>query len=150
MTRILDLQVAAYGRSGGPQQPGVADRASVESAIDVGVALFDAARNEVRRWQRDTTDWDAAPTIEQARAYDRLYRELHAALARLLPLVATLEKAATPPENADRLHAALRELEGIVCFDLDRVVRADQAFRAGRTTRTMAEVKDAFHRRVGE
>ena len=151
MTRALDRQIETYGRADGPaQQPGKPPgRAAVESEIDIGVSLFDAAKNEVRRWQRDTADWDAPATTEQARAYDRTYRTLHASLLRLVSDVAALEQAGTAPENADRLRAAVAELDVIVSFDLDRLIRADRETRAGRPTRSTDEVKDALRRRVG-
>ena len=150
MTRVLDRQIETYGRPDLGRPAGAPpERAAVESAIDVGVSLFEAAANEVRRWQRDTADWDAPATLDQARAYDRTYRTLHASLHRLLADVAALEQAGAPPENSGRLRDALAELDAMVVFDLDHVVRADQATRAGRPTRSMEQVNDALHRRVG-
>ena len=149
MTRVLDRQLEAYGSADTDRAGGAPDRRAVESAIDVGVGLFEAAKNEVRRWQQDTADWDAPATIERARAYDRTYRTLHVSLSRLLSDAGALQASQTPPENLDRLRAAVQELDGIVCFDLERVIRADHAFRTGRPTRTTAEVRDALRRRVG-
>ena len=149
MTRVLDRQLEAYGDAGAARAGTAPDRRTVESAIDVGVALYEAAKNEVRRWQQDTADWNAPATIEQARAYDRTYRTLHASLSRLLQDAAALESSGTPPENVDLLRGAVQELDAIVCFDLERLIRADRASRTGRPTRTMAEVRDAFRGRVG-
>ena len=74
MTRVLDLQIEAYNKGEAParaEAPG-ARRRSVESGIDVGVALFEAAKNEVRRWQQDVSDWDEPRARDPARADDRV------------------------------------------------------------------------------
>jgi hypothetical protein len=152
MTRVLDRQISAFrvDRPEG-QQPARPDRRAVESAIDVGVSLFESAKNEVRRWQQDVVDWDAPETIEKARAYDTLYRTLHESLQHLARDVVALEAAGpgSAPDNAERLRAALHELAGIVCFDLDRVIAADRALRSGAPTRTTAEIRDGLRRRMG-
>ena len=149
MTRVLDRQLQAYGSADTGSAGPTPDRRTIESAIDVGVGLFEAAKNEVRRWQRDMADWDAPDTVEHARAYDRTYRTLHASLSRLMSDAGALQDSQTPPENLDRLRAAVQELDGIVCFDLERVIRADRAFRTGRPAHTTAEVRDGLRRRVG-
>jgi hypothetical protein len=150
MTRVLDRQIEVYNEAEGPGQLGPGPRRrSVESAIDVGVLLFDAAKNEVRRWQQDVLNWDDPRVLEQSRAYDRLYRVLHDTLGRLATEVTSLEAVGEVPENAERLRTALHELDGIVCFDLERVIQADRARREGRPARTTAEVRDEFRRRMG-
>jgi len=49
MTRVLDRQLQAYGSADTGSAGPTPDRRTIESAIDVGVGLFEAAKNEVRR-----------------------------------------------------------------------------------------------------
>lgn len=146
---VLDQQLDAYERStldfvGADVRLSV--DADIDELIDIGIALFEAAKTAVAR-RRDQIKASLRPfRMEEARQFDALYQRLHSAFDRIGAAVNERQGAGLWVQGADRFQLARRELRLIASLPVDRVMQAEWDIDQGKG-RALGQVMDELRDR---
>lgn len=146
--RVMDQQLEAYDRATrdvmGSNPPTPLD-ADIDELIDIGIALFDAAKASVLRRNEQINTGRRSFQIEDARQFDIVYQRLSSAFDRLATAVKDKQGAGLWADGADRLKEARRELHLLASLPADRIARSERDLQEGKG-RPLEEVVDELRR----
>jgi hypothetical protein len=146
MVAVLDHQIESFERSADEISPAGDSIRMLEELIDVGIALFDAVRSVVQRWQERTRKGGEPLQLADARELDALYRRLAAVWDRMAPLIDAAERGGEPVAGSARFRRARSDLRSLTSLSLDRVIQSEQQLNRGEA-RPLREVMDELRHR---
>jgi hypothetical protein len=148
MNAVLQEQLDTYSRSVAGANSGSArtDRFA-DDLIDVGLRLYEAAKESVRRWHADI-DRGAAPyEARDAQQFMDLYRTLDVAFDRIVPFIERAVAEGGVVEGAERFARERMYLKATLSVTPDKARRAAEQVAAGQV-KPAAEVRRELLRRV--
>lgn len=116
MTNVLLEQVHTYRRQAAEAGPAnLTSHQTTEDVIDVGLALYEAAKRAAERWKDRVRSGQLAMNVDDARGLDENYRALGGAFDRIAHHLDAGRSGldARCVERFERAHAELRSLLSI-------------------------------------
>jgi hypothetical protein len=149
---ILGIQIDSLRRQSEAWER-IAERPAACRELEEVIAFTNFVYERLSRieeeWSDELDRTGADPKLDDARAVERLYRNWCERARSNLGHAAVLERAGHEIKGADDLRRAMREVEGILSMPVDRLRRAAESVREGRT-RPLGEIRDALRRRLDE
>jgi len=148
MNSVLDNQLRSYEEfASRAARADTMDCRAVEDLIDVGLALFSAAKRGVERWQQRVERREQPFRMEDARGFETIYHAIGRAFEPIRDACRQMRRLGQVVAGADRFAEADDELRGLMGLSLDRLMVAEEQVGRGQT-RPLGEIRDELRRRI--